>query len=185
MTDYRRWFVPGGAYFFTVVAHRRRRFLTDAISRRCLHSAIRSVKTSRPFNIVAIVLLPDHLHTVWMLPEGDADYSTRWRRIKTKFTQSYLEAGGFEISMSESRHQKNERGIWQRRYWEHTIRDEQDLKRCVDYVHWNPKKHRYVKRVRDWEYSTFHRYVDQGEYDIDWGASDPTSEFESCQWGDV
>ena len=184
MTDYRRWFVPGGTYFFTLVTYQRRHFLTDDMPRRCLREAISTVKRDHPFEIVAIVLLPDHLHTVWTLPNGDANYATRWRRIKEEFTESFLADGGVELPVSESRRKKGERGIWQRRYWEHTVGDEDDLKRCVDYTHWNPKKHGYVTRVRDWEYSTFHRFVELGEYEIEWGASDPTIGFDSPEWGE-
>lgn len=92
--------------------------------------------------------------------------------------------GGVELPVSESREGKKERGIWQRRYWEHTVRDEEDLKRCVDYIHWNPKKHGYVTRVRDWPYSTFHRFVAQGEYEINWGAADPTPGYSDPEWGE-
>ena len=184
MVDYRRWFVPGGTYFFTVVTYRRRKFLTDDVPRRCLREAIGIVKKQFPFEIVAIVLLPDHLHAVWKLPYQDAAYPTRWRRIKQIFTESYLAEGGVELLRSESRRKKGERGIWQRRYWEHTVRDEDDLKRCVDYVHWNPKKHGYVKRVQDWEYSTFYRFVELGEYDLDWGAADRTVGYEAPEWGE-
>jgi putative transposase len=119
---------------------------------------------------------------VWTLPYNDPDYSTRWRRIKEEFTKSYLADGGVELLVSDSRRKKHERGIWQRRYWEHAVRDEDDLKRCVDYVHWNPRKHGYVRRVRDWKYSTFHRFVKLGEYEIDWGASDPTAGCDSQKW---
>jgi putative transposase len=184
MADYRRWYVPGGTYFFTLATHKRRKFLTDETSRRCLEEAMQTVQNSYAFTIVALVLLPDHLHTVWTLPQGDANYPTRWKRIKEEFTKSYLAKGGIELPVSESRRRKKERGVWQRRYWEHTVRDEDDLKRCVDYTHWNPKKHGYVKRVRDWEYSTFHEFVRLGEYDIDWGAADPTPGHEDPEWGE-
>ena len=183
MADYRRWFVPGGTYFFTVVSYQRRKFLTEAIARESLRHSIRAVRSRFPFTLVAVVLLPDHLHTVWCLPRGDSDYPMRWKRIKEEFTKSYLSTGGTELPITESRKKKGERGIWQRRYWEHTVRDEEDLTHCVDYIHWNPKKHGYVKRVRDWAYSSFHRFVQEGEYDIDWGSSDPTSEL-NHDWGE-
>jgi putative transposase len=184
MPDYRRWFVEGGTYFFTVVSYQRRRFLTDDTPRQYLRNAIKTVQGNFPFEVIAIVLLPDHVHAVWTLPHGDSNFPTRWRRIKEEFTESYLAAGGVELPVSESRRNKGERGIWQRRYWEHTVRDEDDLKRCVDYIHWNPKKHGNVTRVRDWPYSTFHRFVEQGEYEIDWGAADPTPGYSDPEWGE-
>ncbi len=137
-----------------------------------------------PVKIVAIVLLPDHLHTLWTLPEGDANYSTRWRRIKVEFTRAYLANGGAEMPPSPSRLRQGERGIWQRRYWEHTVCDEEELGRCVDYVHWNPKKHGHVASVRDWPWSTFHRYVELGEYTHDWGAENPTPGYDDPEWGE-
>jgi putative transposase len=184
VSKYRRYFVPGGTYFFTVVTYRRRRFLTSELTRRILHDSIESTRQKLPFRIVAMVLLPDHLHTVWTLPSGDVDYSTRWRTIKSDFTSEYLAAGGKEARISISRKKRGERGIWQRRFWEHTVRDESDLKRCVDYIHWNPRKHKLVDRVKDWEYSTFHRFVSNGEYGIDWGGEDPTPGYEAPEWGE-
>jgi putative transposase len=124
MSNYLRYFVPGGTYFFTVVTHERRRFLTHPSSRRCLREAFTSIQIKRPFEMPAVVLLPDHLHAIWTLPEGDADYSLRWRRIKEEFTIKYISSGGKEGICSDSRLRRKERGIWQRRFWEHTIRDE-------------------------------------------------------------
>jgi len=184
MPEYRRWYVPGGTYFFTLATYHRRAILTGEVARCCLREAIATVRDRYPFESVAIVLLPDHIHTVWALPRNDADYPTRWRRIKEEFTRSYLASGGADSPISESRHKRGERGIWQRRYWEHTIRDEDDLKRCVDYIHWNPKKHGYVTRVADWEFSTFHRFVERGEYEANWGSTDPTPEYNSPEWGE-
>jgi putative transposase len=169
MADYRRWRVAGGTYFFTLVTEGRARFLCDEPARRCLREAIRVVRRKRPFRIDAIVLLPDHLHAVWSLPEGESDYSTRWQLIKRRFTREYLKTGGVEAVRSASRLAKGERSVWQRRFFEHTVRDEADMKRCVDYVHVNPLKHGLVARVREWPWSSFHRYVRLGEYSIDWG----------------
>jgi putative transposase len=170
MPRYRRNFVPGGTYFFTLVTHGRRPFLTDDSGRAALRQALREVRARHPVAINAIVLLPDHLHTVWTLPPGDDRYPLRWRQIKSRFTQTYLERGGFEGAVSVSRRIKGERGVLQRRYFEHTVRDEADLKRCVDYVHINPLKHGLVQRVVDWPWSSFHRYVALGEYSTDWGG---------------
>jgi putative transposase len=165
MTDYRRNFLVGGRFFFTVnLAERHRRLLTDQIDK--LRTAVRETRRYHPFTIDAMVVLPDHLHAVWTLPEGDADFATRWRLIKSAFSRSLT--GGERIS--DSRAAKGERGIWQRRYWEHTIRDEDDFARHVDYIHINPVKHRLVARVRDWPYSSFHRLVKLGAYPEDWAG---------------
>jgi putative transposase len=179
MPRYRRNFVPGGTYFFTVVTQGRRSFLTEPLARAALRQALREVRARNPVAIDAIVLLPDHLHTIWTLPPGDDRYPLRWRQIKSRFTQLYLERGGVEAPVSVSRAVKGERGVLQRRYFEHTVRDEADRKRCIDYVHINPLKHGLVKRVVDWPWSSFHRYVALGEYTADWG-SDPT--FYGDEW---
>ncbi len=109
-----------------------------------------------------------------MLPRGDARYPLRWMRIKEEFTERWLAGGGDEAPQSKSRSRHRLRGIWQKRYWEYTVRNEADLERCVDYIHWNPRKHGLVARVRDWEWSSFHRFVEAGQYDINWGGTDPT-----------
>jgi putative transposase len=171
MTAYRRWRVAGGTYFFTQVVEDRRPILTEEIARTALRSAFVTIRRKRPFRVDAIVLLPDHLHTVWTMPEGDCDYATRWRLVKKSFTRQYLAAGGQDAPRSPSRREKSERAVWQRRYFEHTCRDEADLKRCVDYVHVNPLKHGLVERVADWPWSSFHRYVRLGEYTPDWGSA--------------
>lgn len=182
MPWYRRHYVPGGTYFFTVVTYRRRAMLTEALARKCLRAAVAKIRQRWPFEIVAIVFLPDHLHTVWTLPPRDDDYSRRLRRIKEEFTRDYLAAGGEELPQSASRLRHAQRGVWHKRFWEHTCRDEDDVKRCVDYVHWNPKKHGLVANVVDWPWSSFHRFVKQGEYTRDWGAEDPTPGFDTPEW---
>lgn len=145
MTAYRRNFVPGGCFFFTVnLAERKLSLLTDHVG--LLRTAFRETHQRHPFTIDAIVVLPDHLHTVWTLPEGDADFAMRWQLIKSTFSRGLAR----NERISQSRSAKGERGIWQRRYWEHTIRDDIDFARHVDYVHINPAKHRLVNRVRDW-----------------------------------
>lgn len=160
---YRRNYVEGGTYFFTVnLLERDKTLLMDHVA--CLRAAVRFVKKRQPFYIDAWVVLPDHLHAVWTLPEGDADYSSRWREIKKRFSKSLPETE----RLSAARQRKGERGIWQRRFWEHTIRDEQDYRHHVDYVHVNPLKHGLVKRVKDWPLSSFHRAVSHGLYDEDW-----------------
>ena len=165
MTSYRRNFVPGGTFFFTVnLANRRSRLLTDRID--LLRAAFRHVRSHHPFIIDAIVVLPDHLHALWTLPSGDADFANRWRLIKTEFSK------GIEVNeqRSPSREAKRERGIWQRRYWEHTLRDENDFEQHCDYIHFNPVKHVYVSSVSEWPYSSFRRFVQRGAYPFNWAA---------------
>jgi putative transposase len=182
MPNYRRLYVPGGTFFFTIVVHQRRPIFTTDLARSCLQSAIDAVRNKRPFDLVAMVLLPDHWHTIWTLPPGQSDYSLRISQIKQEFTRSYLASGGVEAVMTESRRSKRERAIWQRRFWEHYCRDENDLKRCLDYVHWNPVKHRLVKHVRDWQWSTFQKFVEMGEYELNWGDADPCPGFNVPEW---
>lgn len=165
MTDYRRCRVEGGTYFFTVnLAERDRCLLTENIG--ALRQAFRVVKEAHPFQIDAVVILPDHLHAVFTLPHGDAEFSMRWRQIKSGFSRT-IEKGE---RISKSRICRHERGIWQRRFWEHVIRDENDFVRHVDYVHYNPVKHGYVQPVSDWPYSSFHRYVRLGIYPASWAG---------------
>ncbi len=165
MTSYRRNFVSGGSYFFTAnLADRQLRLLTDHVD--ALRAAIHATSQRHPFTIDAMVVLPDHLHAVWTLPDGDSDFARRWRLFKSTFSRS-VPAGE---AISTSRLIKGERGIWQRRFWEHTIRDEGDFERHIDYVHINPHKHGLVTRVRDWPYSSFHRMVKLGIYPEDWGG---------------
>jgi putative transposase len=171
MSNYRRC-REGSVYFFTVVTHRRRRILVTDAGRAALRSAFDEVRHTRPFRMVGIVLLPDHLHAIWELPRGDSDYSTRWRHIKTLFTRNWLDAGGTSVGVRRSRSVRGERGVWQRRFFEHTCRGDEDLKRCLDYLHVNPLKHGLVQRVADWPWSSFHRYVAQGEYEARWGSAD-------------
>ncbi len=177
MSDYRRCYEPGGTYFFTVVTHQRRPILNSDVARKCLRLAMERERAKRTFEIIAFVLLPDHLHTIWTLPIGDSNYSLRWAKIKEDFTRAYLAEGGVEGNCSQSRQQRRERGIWQQRYWEHNCRDEDDLKRCVDYIHWNPVKHKLVSCVRDYPWSSFHKYVTLGEYEVDWGGENPCPRF--------
>jgi len=184
MADFRRWYVSGGMFFFTVVTCRRRRFLTTKEGKHLLRSAIDLVRVDRPFELFANVLLPDHWHLIMQLPQGDTDYSTRIRRIKEQFTKSWLEAGLPEAEITPALAKKGYRGIWQPRFWEHAVADENDLERCTDYIHWNPRKHGLVRRVRDWPCSSFHRFVKAGDYDPDWGGTEPRSNSTSNDWGE-
>jgi len=167
MPRYIRAFVPGGTFFFTVaLLERRKKLLTENIDN--LWEVFKAACRRRPFAIEAIVILPEHLHCIWTLPPGDADFSTRWHDIKARFAAKIPKGE----KLSERRLKKGERGIWQRRFWEHVIRDERDYERHVDYIHFNPVKHGHVARAADWPYSSFHRYVERGIYDLDWGADE-------------
>ena len=165
MTNYRRAHASGATYFFTVnLARRDAMLLADRIND--LRNAVRYVRTRHAFTIDAMVVLPDHLHAVWTLPPGDADHSLRWRLIKTWFSRQIPHGE----QRRDSRIAKNERGIWQRRYWEHLIRNEDDLRRHVDCIHFNPVKHEHVKQAAEWPYSSFHRFVAEGRLSSDWGV---------------
>ena len=162
MVNYRRNYITGGTYFFTVnLYHRDTELLTRYI--QALREAFRSTKQQHPFRIDAIVILPDHLHTLWTLPKGDDNYPQRWRSIKSQFTRA-IKIQGYPVK-------KNKRGehyVWQKRYWEHTIKNQHDLQRHMDYIHYNPVKHGHVNNVSDWQYSSFHRYVAKGRLDKKW-----------------
>jgi putative transposase len=164
MPNYRRAFIPGGAWFFTV--NLLQRHGNDLLVRKIdlLRDTVRGVRQRYPFHIDAWVVLPEHLHAILTLPPGDCDFSTRWRLIKSGFSRALPKTE----RRSAVRLAAGERGIWQRHYWEHAIRDEADFERHVDYAHVNPLKHGWVRRVSDWPYSTFHRYVAQGIYPADW-----------------
>ncbi len=165
VANYRRSVAPGGSFFFTVnLADRRSSLLTEKIE--LLRSAFRAVARQHPFTIDAIVILPEHLHGIWTLPAGDADFALRWRLIKTEFSKRI--AGG--ENRSPSRVAKGERGIWQRRYWEHAIRNERDFAAHCDYVHFNPVKHGHAASAADWPYSSFTKFVQRGVYPVDWGG---------------
>ncbi|MGH8720350.1 MAG: REP-associated tyrosine transposase [Burkholderiales bacterium] len=166
MTAYRRYRLKGGCYFFTVaLAERGGSLLTENIAR--LRAAFRDVRQAHPFTMEAVVILPDHLHCIWTLPEGDDDFSTRWRQVKAVFSRQIPSTE----RRSQSRLKKGERGIWQRRFWEHAIRDDVDYQRPIDYIHYNPVKQGYVKAVPDWPFSSFHRFLKMGIYPNDWAGS--------------
>ena len=170
MSDYHRYFVPGGTYFFTVVTDGRCPLFADPRARRLLGSVFRRGLDRSPLRVLAIVLLPDHLHCLWALPPGDSDYPGRWRWVKGEFTRQWLAIGGSE-QPNDSRVRQRRRGVWQRRFWEHTIRDETDLERHADYIHYNPVKHGLVAAPREWPWSSFHRWVQLGHYPPDWGRN--------------
>jgi REP-associated tyrosine transposase len=164
MVRYRRNLIAGGTYFFTVtLADRRSHALIDHIE--ALRAAMLITRRTHPFMVDAVVILPDHLHIVMTLPAGDADYSNRWSLIKRRFTSDLAKT---EVPIA--RRPNGEHALWQRRFWEHTIRDEQDLERHVAYIHFNPVKHGLVTRVGDWPYSSFHRYARTGLLPEDWAG---------------
>ena len=164
MPDYRRYRVPGGTYFFTINLLERR---SDLLVRHIdeLREAVRRTRRERPFHIDAWVVLPEHMHCVITLPEGDDDFSNRIKAIKIRFVRTIPATE----PRSRTRAARGERGIWQRRFWEHAIRNDADYARHMDYVHYNPVKHGHVTFARDWPYSTFHRLVNAGLYPADWG----------------
>ena len=168
MRTYKRIKINGGCYFFTVVLAQRHKnnLLIQYVDN--LREVFKHIQQNHPFVMDAVVILPDHLHCIWQLPEGDADFSTRWRLIKSYFSRS-IKTGEH---ISDSRQRKNERGIWQRRFWEHVIRDDNDYARHVEYIHYNPVKHGYVDKVKDWKYSSFHQWVARGIYSVDWATHD-------------
>ena len=167
MTEYRRAYAPGATWFFTVNLAQRQHshLLVDHFD--ALRAAFRVVRVRHPYRTDALVVLPNHLHCLWTLPPGDSDFSTRWGLIKAGFSRA-IDKGE---RRSQSRLARGERGVWQRRFWEHLIRDQEDFNRHADYIHGNPVKHAWVRRVIDWPYSTFHDYVKRGIYPADWAGA--------------
>ncbi|MCF6203887.1 MAG: transposase [Methylococcaceae bacterium] len=162
---YRRADIKGGTYFFTVnLANRKNTLLVDEFD--ILRGVINKVKKQHPFKLDAMVILPEHLHALFTLPEDDNDFAKRWMLIKAGFSRQLPKLE----SVNNSRKKKGERGIWQRRFWEHLIRDELDFERHVDYIHFNPVKHGYVERAVNWQYSTIHDYIKRGVLDENWGG---------------
>jgi putative transposase len=172
MRSYIHLRLKGGCYFFTV--NLAERHGNDLLLRHieALRAAFRETRRDHPLAIKGLVILPDHLHCLWQLPPDDDDFPMRWRLIKSRFSRR-IETGE---RISKSRQRRGERGIWQRRYWEHGIRDERDYRTHLDYIHYNPVKHGYVRAAKDWAYSTFHRHVAQGVYPLDWAAPRETVE---------
>ncbi len=182
MSNYRRANTVGGTYFFTLVTYRRRRILANEQCRKWLRDAIEKTRVNHPFHVDAWVLLPDHLHCIWTLPQEDNDFSTRWNLIKGRFSRLARESLHRHEWMTPSKTKHRESTIWQRRFWEHEIRNDRDYQRHVEYIHYNPVKHGLVKRVRDWPHSTFARYVRNGVYPADWGGQD--RDFDASEFGE-
>jgi putative transposase len=168
----------GSTFFFTVVSFDRRPILCNEALRSSLRTAILNLRKTHPFTIDGWVLLPDHLHCIWTLPEGDLDFSTRWMLIKRSVSRFTPELSLHPDVRKESACKRRESTIWQRRFWEHQIRDELDFERHLDYIHFNPVRHGYVKCAIDWPYSTIHQYVEKGIYPPDWGGGPDKG------WGD-
>ena len=162
MVKYRRSNVTGGTYFFTLVLRDRKSDLLTKYIKQ-LGDAMRHVKAIHPYKTIAIVVLPDHMHVMWKLPDHDCNYSLRWRCIKTRFAKN-LKMIGVNIVKNAS----GENMLWQRRFWEHLIRNDKDYERHMDYIHYNPVKHNLVSQVVDWPFSTFHRYVNNGILPHNW-----------------
>ena len=171
MPDYRRVYLKGGTFFFTVVTYERFPLFQRESSVNLLHTCLRQTMAIHPFTMEAWVILPEHLHAIWTLPENDSDFSVRWKNIKANFSRQYH--GPVAGNTSQSMLKKGEKGIWQRRFWEHTIRDEVDYERHCDYIHYNPVKHGLVSTPSDWKYSSFTEFVEKGKYGIEWGKSLP------------
>lgn len=158
MSDYRRAYVPAATYFFTLVTRDRRPWLGTDLGRFALRQAMRATRNRRPFDILGIVVLPDHLHAIWSLPHGDHDFSAQWKSIKQRCTNTMRRSG------------IGQRSLWQPRFWEHVIRDDEDLRRHLDYIHYNPVKHGFCAAPVEWGANSFHRYVREGIYPPDWGG---------------
>jgi putative transposase len=165
MSHYHRAHIPGGVYFFTVVTHDRTPIFINEGRVEILRAAIRKVMATRPFQIDAMVVLPEHLHCIWQMPDGDTDYSSRWREIK--------KAASRQINPVTNK--RNERMVWQRRFWEHAIRDEEDWRRHMDYIHYNPVKHGLANRPCEWQWSSFSNAVSKGWYEESWGVGEPAT----------
>ena len=173
MPTYVRWREDGATYFFTVVTCKRQPILTAPVSRQLLRIAIDSVRKRLPFDILTMVLLPEHLHCIWTLPPDDNDFPRRWQQIKGRFAHDYLAQGGRQQRLTHQQESQRRLGVWQPRYWEHRIRDEEDFSRYRDYIHLNPVKHGHVENPGDWSWTSFHRHVASGWLDPDWPGASP------------
>ena len=170
MPNYKRLYVSGGTYFITQVTYNRQNWLCSDIGRKALREAIEKVREKFPFSIDAFVLLPDHFHCLWTLPTDDHNFSVRLRLIKTYVTKHYGKILALNQEISKSRQKRGESNLWQRRFWEHLIRDENDFARHCDYIHYNPVKHGLCNTPQDWQFSSIHRLINQGIYSPDWGS---------------
>ncbi|MGB5969561.1 MAG: transposase [Spirulinaceae cyanobacterium] len=170
MPKYRRAYLPGGTFFLTLVTYQRTPLFSQPENIQLLRAALAKTRSEKPFEIIGVVVLPDHLHFLWTLPPGDIAYSNRVSRLKVLFTRSLRGKKYFPQNVSASRRKQRESDVWQRRFWEHLIRDELDLERHLDYIHYNPVKHGLASCPHEWEYSSFTRFVERGQYARDWGC---------------
>ena len=168
MSNYRRSICPGGTFFITIVTYRRNPFLATLLARQILKKSWIATRRRLPCKVDALCILPDHLHCLVTLPDNDSNYSKRVQMFKGLFSIHYKKSGGCEGKKNDSRIKKGEASLWQRRFWEHMIRDEDDMQKHFDYIHYNPVKHGFVENPRDWSWSTFHKYVRLGYYPVDW-----------------
>jgi putative transposase len=171
MPEYRRVYLKGGTYFFTVVTYKRIHVFKNVPAIRLLNDCIKATMQNYPFKINAMVILPDHVHTIWTMPDVDDDFSTRWRLIKKRFSRKFQSV--HPASVSGSMVKKQEQGIWQKRFWEHLIRDDEDFNMHCDYIHYNPVKHGLVKSPGSWEHTSYHQFVNKGLYPPNWGIHEP------------
>ena len=173
MPNYRRVLIPGVTYFFTVVTYKRRKILVIPEGRHMLRDVVDEVRQLRPFTVCGWVLLPDHIHCIWTLPENDSEYSKRWGMIKAGFSKRAKNLFHRNEWMTDSKRKHREATIWQRRFWEHMIRDEDDFRRHMDYIHYNPVRHGLASVPAEWPYSSFKQCVEKGWYSVEWGSSEP------------
>lgn len=171
MPRYVRSNTKGATYFFTLISYNRRKILCENDLLKAFKDSIKVIQQHYPFEIIAWVQMPDHLHCIWKLPDNDADYSMRWSQIKRLTTQACPQYHLPIHELSPSKISRNERGVWQRRFFEHQIKSEADFIKYMDYIHYNPVKHRLVERAIDWPYSSFHRHIKAGNYSADWGSN--------------
>jgi len=173
MSNYRRAAAKGASYFFTLVSYQRRNIFCDQSIRFALRQAIKRVQNKSPFSIDAWVLLPNHMHCIWTLPEGDNNFSQRWSSIKRRVSIECGQQYKQQQLLTESKVKRRESTLWQRRFWEHQIRNQQDFNNHLDYIHYNPVKHNYCYSPSQWQYSTIHRYIKEGYYPYNWGEQEP------------
>lgn len=171
MPRYIRSYTKGATYFFTLVAHDRRPIFCERDFLQAFRESIKQVQQQYPFEIIAWIQLPDHLHCIWEMSTDGTNYSKCWSRIKRLTTQACPQYHLPHESLSQSSIDRNEKGLWQRRFHEHQINSEEDFIKHIDYIHYNPVKHGLVERAADWNHSSFHRYVKSGFYSADWGES--------------
>lgn len=185
MPDYRRAIVPGGTFFFTLVTAVRAPIFAQAPAITLLRSLLRACRQRWPMEIEAIVVLPDHLHTIWTCPTGDSAYSMRWGWVKKEFTKHWLAQGNAERARTHGQQREGRRGVWQPRFWEHMIRDEHDFARHVNYIHYNPVKHGLVQCPHQWRWSSFHTWVERDAIAQDWACGCKDGEAVALRFDDI